>query len=105
MSSAVWIAKPDLSFQVTAHHPSVQFVASTTLPAGMSTTTSFVVAGPDRRFTFESTYAGAAAADAADRRGRWYRAETSKPSWLFSRDVERVLFERLSGMLSVLPSA
>src|SRR5262249_28096966 len=82
MSSAVWMVKPFLSCQVTAHQPSLQLLASTTLPAGMSTTTSLVVAGPERRLTFESTYAGVAATDVADSTNNAPAHSASRPSFM-----------------------
>ena len=49
------MAKPLLSFQVTAHQPSVQLSASIRLPPGIFATISLVVPGAARRFTVEPT--------------------------------------------------
>src|SRR5215471_9309709 len=84
MSSAAWMVKPFLSCQVTAHQPSVQLLASTTLPAGMRTTTSLVVAGPERRFTLESTYAGVAATVVAESTSNAPTHNASRPSLMSS---------------------
>src|SRR5262249_34748402 len=84
MSSAVWMVKPFLSCQVTAHQPSVQLLASTTLPAGMRTTMSLVVAGPERRLTFESTYAGVAATDVAESASKAPAHSASRPNLMTS---------------------
>src|SRR5476651_2101784 len=62
MSIEVWIAKPLLPCQVTAHHPLVQLSASTRLPLGIFATISLVVPGAARRFNVDATYAGFAIA-------------------------------------------
>jgi hypothetical protein len=61
-SSAVWIAKPLLPWNVTAHQPSLQSPTSMRPPAGIFASTALVVLDSARRFTVEAATPGMAAA-------------------------------------------
>src|SRR5512143_2221854 len=58
MLSAVWMAKPFLSCQLSSHQPPSHPPASTRLPPGIFATISLPVPGAARRLTVDATYAG-----------------------------------------------